>query len=261
MLAPAVLVVVVLFGGALAGAVRTSVLDLGGSAGFDAWRSLFADPRFADAVLFTLRVAALSTVLAAALAVAVAVRARRSGALVRSLLTLPVPVPHLLVATVAVLWLAPGGLAERLLGGLPFSVVRDTDGWGIVAVYVYKEAPFLLVLLLAAMGRGHSERDEAAAALGLSPVQRLRWVTWPVIRAPLVLGCTIVFAYAMGAFEVSLAVGPNSPPTIAEYAYQATQADLVSGQGVAAAALLLASILSIVLAAIVVRLARDAQDA
>ncbi len=259
LLAPAALTIVVLFGGALVGTVRTSVLPLGGHATLNAWRALFGDPDFADAVTFTLRTAALSTLLAALVALAVGMAARRSGTRVRALLALPVPVPHLLVASVAVLWLAPGGLAERLLGGLPFTLVRDRAGLGIVLVYVYKEAPFLVLLLLASMGQGHRERDEAAAALGVSPAQRLRWVTWPTVRGPLVVGSIVVFAYALGAFEVPLALGPSYPPTVAEYALQATHADLVTGQSTAAAALLLSALTSMLLAAVAVRSARDPQ--
>lgn len=59
LLAPAALTIMVLFGGALAGTVRTSVLPLGGHATLHAWRVLFGDPGFADAVTFTLRTAAL----------------------------------------------------------------------------------------------------------------------------------------------------------------------------------------------------------
>ena len=260
-LAPATLVIALLFGGALAGAVRASLLPLGDEASPDAWRRLFAAPEFFDAVWFTLRLAVMSTLISAALAVPLALRVRRSGPLVRSLLALPVPVPHLLVAVVAVLWLAPGGLAERLLGGLPITLTRDEAGLGIVAVYVYKETPFLLVLLLAALGRGHAEREEATAALGLTALQRLRWVTWPTIRAPLVLGSTVIFAYVMGAFEVPLAVGPTYPQTLAEYAYASTQGDLIAGQGTAAATLLLTACASLGLAAVAIRAARDVQGA
>lgn len=259
MLAPAVLVVVVLFGGALVGTVRTSVLPFGGDATVDVWRAVLGDPEFADAAWFTLRTAVLSTVAAAAIAVVVALLARRSGIAVRALLALPVPVPHLLVATVAVLWLAPGGLAERLLGTLPFSPVHDRAGIGIVLVYVYKEVPFLVVLMLAALGEGYRERDEAAAAIGVAPWQRARWVLWPTIRGPLVVGCIVVFAFVLGAFEVPLALGPSYPPTIAEYALQATGADLVMGPSAAAVALLLASVAAMLLAAIAVRAAKDPQ--
>ncbi|MGI8845654.1 MAG: ABC transporter permease subunit [Thermoleophilaceae bacterium] len=259
LLAPALVILVTLFGGALAGAARISVVPLGGTASLDAWRGLFNDPAFGDAVVFTLRTAALSTALAAAVALGLSLAVRRRGMLVRSVLALPVPVPHLIVATVAVLWLAPGGLAERLLGGLPVDVIRDRGGVGIVLVYVYKEAPFLLLLVLAALGRAHQEHDEAAAALGVGPLQRLRWVTWPAVRSPLVVGSIVVFAFALGAFEVPLAVGPSYPSTIAEYARDATQGDLIAGQGTAAAALLVSALTSIALAALAVRAARDPQ--
>ncbi len=261
MLAPAVAAVVVLFGGAMAGAVRTSLVPLGGDGSTIAWQTLLHDPEFADAVGFTLRTAALSTALAAVVAVLVALTARRSGTAVRALLALPVPVPHLLVATVAVLWLAPGGLADRLLGSLPIDVVHDRAGAGIVLVYLYKEVPFLVVLLLAAMGQHYRERDEAAAAVGVSPAQRLRWVLWPTIRGPLVVGCIVVFAYVAGAFEVPLAVGPSYPPTIAEYALQRAGADLIAGPSIAAAALLVTATASVLLAALAVRAAKDPQGA
>lgn len=259
LLAPAALTIALLFGGAIAGAIRTSVLPLGGHASLDVWRALLRDPEFGDAVAFTVRTALVSTVLAAMLAVTVAMMIRGSGTAVRALVALPVPVPHLLVATVAVLWLAPGGLAERILGGLPITLVRDRAGVGIIAVYVYKEAPFLLLLVLAALGRAEREREEATAALGVSPSQRLRWVIWPAIRGPLVLGCIVVFAYVLGAFEVPLALGPSYPPTIAEYAHQATTGDLLAGQSTAAAALLVTALASIALAALAVHVARDPQ--
>ena len=259
LLTPALAVLALLFGGAIVGVTRVSLIPLEQSASLDAWRALFGDPLFGDAVVFTLRTALISTTLAALVALGLALAARRRGALVRSLLALPVPVPHLLVATVAVVWLAPGGLADRILGGLPVTLVRDSGGLGIVLVYVYKEAPFLLLLVLAALGRGHQESDEAAAALGVTPLQRVRWVTWPTVRSPLVVGSIVVFAFALGAFEVPLAVGPSYPPTIAEYARQATQGDLISGQSTAAATLLLSAAGSIALAALAVRAARDPQ--
>ncbi len=257
-LAPALLVLALLFGGGLAGAVRTSLVPLGGSASLESWRALFADPAFGDAVRFSLRISLTATLLSAAAAVAVASLIRSRGTALRALVALPVPVPHLLIAVLAVLWLAPGGLADRLLGtALSASVIRDEQGLGVVLVYVYKETPFLVLLVLAAMGRGLREREEAAAVLGASLGQRVRWVLWPAIRTPLVIGSIVVAAFTLGAFEVPLTVGPNYPPTLAEFAFQATQNDLLAGEGTAAAALLLTAVASIGLAMLAVRLGRD----
>ena len=258
--APALLLVSVLFGGALAGAVRTSLVPLGGDASLDVWRALFDDPAFWASVRFTLRITVLATVLSAGLAVALTLALRGRSTLQRTLVALPVPVPHLLVAATAVLWLAPGGLADRALGGLPVDLVRDRHGLGIVLVYVYKETPFLALLLLAATGRALAEREEAAAVLGAGPWQRVRWVVWPTVRGPLVLGSLIVAAFVLGAFEVPLLVGPNAPSTVAEYAQQATTGDLIAGEGTAAAALLTTAVAAMVLAVGAVRVARTGEE-
>lgn len=243
-LAPAVVTIALLFGGALLGTVRTSLVPVPGAglgdATLEVWVATLRDPAFVDAALFTLRTTALATLISAVLAILAALALRREGPALRSLFALPVPVPHLLVAVAAVVWLAPGGLAERALEGLPIELVRDEAGLGIVLVYVYKELPFLVMLSLAVMGSGLRRREEAAAVLGAGPWQRARWIVWPALRAPVTLGSLIVAAFVAGAFEVPLAIGPNYPPTLATYALEATQTAALEGQSRAAAALLVA---------------------
>jgi len=262
-LAPALALLALLFAGALLGALKVSVVPLGGALGdasLERWDDLFSDPAFRDGLWFTLRIALLSTMLAAVGGVALALALRRQGAAGRAVAALPVPVPHLLVAVVAVVWLAPGGVSDRLLGGLPLDLIRDENGFGITLVYVYKEAPFIALLVLAALGRAVSEREEAAAVMGAGRWRRLAWVVWPAIRGPLVIGSVIVAAFAIGAFEVPLAVGPNYPPTLSSYAFEATQGDVIAGEGKAAAALLVSGLLAIALAGVAVRLARSVDD-
>lgn len=249
MLGPACAAVGLLFGGALVGAVRMSLQPLpSGPLTVEAWRSVLADPAFAAALWFTSWVTLLSTALSAAAGVAAAALLRRRGGLLRGLFALPVPVPHLIVAVVVVVWLGTGGLVERALGSLPLTLVRDRAGMGIVLVYVYKEAPFLALLVLAAWGRGVAEREEAAAVLGAARWQRLRWVVWPAIRAPLGIGSLIVAAFTFGSFEVPLVVGPTHPPTLAVLALHETKTAELAGQARAAAALLVTAGVPILLA-------------
>lgn len=249
MLTPACAAVAVLFGGALAGGVRASLQATPGRGGsLDAWRSVLGDPAFADALGFSLWVTAAATTLSAAVALAVAAALRGRGAVVRGLAALPVPVPHLVVAVTAVLWLGPGGLVDRAAGALPVQLVRDPAGLGVILVYVYKEAPFLVLLVLAAWGRGVAEREEAAATLGAGPWQRLRLVVWPAIRVPLVTGSLIVAAFVLGAFEVPLVIGPTYPQTMATYALDATRTADLGGHARAAVSLLVAAGASVLLA-------------
>lgn len=259
--APAAAVVGVLFAGGLVGALRASLAvsaDRGWSeASLSAYRTLLDDPAFRDAVVFSLQIAALATVVSAALAVGLAWVLKGRGTWLRTLTALPVPVPHLVVATIAVVWLAPGGLVDRALGGLPLDLVRDRAGLGVVLVYVVKEAPFLTLLLLAAWRPIVDERQEAAAVFGAGRWQRLRFVVWPALRRPLVTGSVIVFAFTLGAFEVPLAIGPTYPQTLPELALDATKTASLDGRAVAAAALILVSLATIALAAAAARSMRS----
>lgn len=262
-LAPALLVLIALFGGALLGAAKVSLIPLGGGLGdasLERWTTTLTDPAFLDSVAFTLRIALISTAIAAALGVGLAFGLRRHGGGVRALAALPVPIPHLLVAVVAVVWLGPGGLADRILGGLPFDFVRDREGLGVIAVYVYKEAPFIALLTLAVMGRSLEQREEAATVFGVGGLRRALWVGWPTIRQPVLVGSVIVSAFAIGGLEVPLAIGPSYPPTLAEYAFEATRGDLISGEAQAAVALLVAGLFAIVLAALAVHYARNLEN-
>ena len=261
-LLPALAVLLLLFSGAVLGALRVSLLPLGGDAGditLDAWSSMLADPSFFDALVFTIRITVLATAISALLALALALLLRDRGLFARVSGAAPVPVPHLLVATVAVLWLAPGGIADRVLGGLPLDPVRDPAGSGVVLVYVFKEVPFIALLLLASLGRSVREREEAVRVLGAGRLQAFAWVLWPALRAPLLLGSLIVAAFTIGSFEVPLTVGPNYPQTLAGWAFESTRGDLISGEAEAAAALLVAGAMAVVLAAISVRFARNAE--
>jgi putative spermidine/putrescine transport system permease protein len=246
---PALAVVALLFGGALAGAVRTSLQadPLAGGYTLDAWRAVLTDPRFAAAVGFTIAVTGVTTVASVILAFPVAA-ALRGRAWSRTIATLPVLAPHLLVAAVAVLWLGPGGLADRLLTGLPIDVVRARSGLGIVLVYLVKEVPFLTLLLLAAWDDQVAAREEAAAVHGASPAARLWHVVLPAVRAPLAVGALVIAAFVLGSFEVPLVVGPTRPDTIATYALRITQVADLSGRAQAAAVLLVATTCAVVLA-------------
>lgn len=252
---PALVVVVGLFGAALAGGVRTSLAPLlGGPVSTDAWARVLGDPRFASSMTFTVAVAVVTTALSVVLALPLAalVRGRRG---VRTAVTVPVLVPHLLVAALAVLWLGPGGLADRLLDGLPV-LVRDRLGIGMVVVYLVKEVPFLALLALSVWDDDVTAREEMAATVGLGRWQRLRHVVWPATRAPLLLGGTVVGAFVLGSLQVPLVVGPTTPVTVPVYAVQATRIDGVLGRADAAAALLLVSVVALVGATAVAVLVR-----
>lgn len=184
--------------------------------------------------------AAATTALAVPLAVGLAGLVRRS----RVTLTatgLPVPVPHLVVAAVTVVALGPGGLLDRLAGGLPIRVVGDAHGVGMVLAYVYKEAPFLALVVLSAWDDATDDLLDAAKVMGAGMWRRTRDVLLPRVAPGLSTGAAVVTAFVVGAAEIPLLVGSSRSQTLATYAIDVTRLDGPAARPAATVALLVAA--------------------
>lgn len=235
LLAPALTVVVVLFGGGFAQAVAQSVgyqpfLPARGPS-LDAYRTVWADPAVRASVGITLRVAAVSTLAAAVLGVAAALVVRslgRSRRAFAALLQVTLPLPHAVAALAMILLLSQSGALSRAAAGLgwveapaEFPVLtQDAFGWGIIASYVWKEAPFVAVVVLAALSSGVAELEDAARALGAGAWQRLRHVLVPVLAPALGAASVLVFAFTLGSYEVPYLLGRPFPAPLPVVAYQ-----------------------------------------
>ena len=242
LLAPALSVIVVLFGGGMAVAVSRSVgwMPVIGltDPSLAAYAVVFADPDFWASFALSLHIALTSTALAAVLAVASALLLRHSFAgrgIVAFLFQLNLTVPHL-VGAIGILYLfSQSGAFARLAyqagaiavpGDFP-ALVFDPYAIGIIAQYVWKEAPFIGLIVLANLQSVGEDWEGVARSLGAGPWQRLRHVVLPMIGPGLVSACAIVFAFAFGAYEIPALLGASHPPAMPVAAYRAfTDVDL-----------------------------------
>ena len=192
---------------------------------------LLTDPDLHAAALLSLRLAFTSTVVALAISLLMAMLLRRAGrgdGPLRLLFQLPLPVPHLVGAVGITLLVAQSGFVARLLhaagllpdrGAFPL-LVGDPFGIGIVFVYVWKEVPFLTLLLLAALTGIGEGVEEMARTLGATGWQRFRHVMLPLLAPAMLSSSLIVFAYVLGAFEVPYLMGRTYPKALPVWAYQ-----------------------------------------
>jgi len=235
MLAPALAVVLLLFGGGLAFALAQSLgyLPLIGRTelSFDAYAAVLGRRAFAASLLLTLHIAATSTMLATALAVtfALAIRASRRGRRLMSLLfQLNLPIPHLVGAVAMADLLAQSGLLARAAAALGLiaepaqfpALVFDRWGVAIIAEYVWKETAFIGVTVLAVLQAIGPEYEELARSLGASRWQRFRLVLLPLMMPGVLAASVIAFAFSFGAFEVPLLLGASFPQALPVLAYR-----------------------------------------
>lgn len=235
LLAPALTVIGVFFVAGIAQAVAQSLGHQpflpGSRLSLDAYRSLGQDPAVRASLLLSLRVALLSTAVATVLGVTVALLLRGAGRSRRwlsSVLQGNLAVPHVVAALCMLLLLAQGGLLSRLGHAFGWTgepadfpaLTGDGFGWGIIAAYVWKETPFLIMITLAALNGGVEQLENAARMLGAGPGRRLVSVTLPLIAPPVAAGSVLVFAFAFGSYEVPYLLGRPYPATLPVVAYQ-----------------------------------------
>ena len=258
---PALVLVSGLSIAALAGVISASFRPnavLNGAFGTDAWTRLSSDPVFLDSLIFTLRAAALSTAISVTLSLTLAFALRRNSSLTRALVAAPIPIPHLVTASLLVLWIGPGGLVDRIAVTLP--IVRDSFGVGLIFVYVLKEVPFLTTLILAALSDENESKEEAARTLSPSRWARWRSVLLPELRRPLWLGSLVVAAFVVGATEVPLVVGPLAPDALTTWSINVIRIRGPIARADAAAGLVVTSVVVIVLAIVTIWIAFRARS-
>lgn len=261
LLAPALLVGVGLFGGGLFMGLLQSLGHLP-AAGLkhltlSHFGALFSAPDFLTSLRLTLFVAATATLGASLISVALAlllVRVSRRSRLLTFLLQIPLTVPHLVVAVAMIFLLTPTGLFARLAAFLGLIddvqnfplLVNDTWCIGMITAYVWKEVPFITLMILSVLSSTGVELLDVGRTLKAGPWQRFRFITLPTIFPSLSAAALIVFAYTFGAFEVPFLMGRTYPMLLPVWAYKIySDVDLMARPEGIATGLVIAAMISL----------------
>ena len=235
LLAPALVVILVLFAGGLALGLSQSLgyMPVIGAYGFslDAYMRLIRNPGFAASVLLTVFVSVSATGTAVGLAVITALTLRKrflGKRIVSFLYQFPLTIPHLVVAVGVMMLASQSGLLARAayrIGLINDSsqfpvLVFDDLGMGIILVYVWKEIPFIGLIALAVLQSIGYDYEEQARTLGASSWQAFRHVLLPLMIPGVLPGSIIIFAYTFSSFEVPFLLGKSYPAMLSVLSYR-----------------------------------------
>lgn len=269
LLAPALILIGLLFTG---GIVAALVQSLGYMPAIErtevslaAYREVLGDRDFLDSLLLTLYVAGASTIISTFLAVLAALMLRRSSGRVSAVVfQLPITIPHLVAAVGIALVVSQTGLGSRLAAALGLigeprefpALLYDKYSIGIILTYVWKEMPFVALVVLASLRGVAGELEEVARTLGASAWQRFWYVVFPVISPGVVAASLIVFAFTFGAFEVPFLLGKTYPTILPVMAYNEYRDIDLAARPVAMAINILIAVITAAIAAVYLRLAK-----
>jgi putative spermidine/putrescine transport system permease protein len=173
--------------------------------------------------LFTIAIVVLSSVLIAAVAIAIAGYLTlgenpKAVAALRWLYRWPLFIPFIVAGQLMRGFLAKNGTLNHVLiaGGLidPIAAQSVLDWRGIVIAFVWKQAPFVTLLLAGAMASLDRQHVEAARNLGASRLRVLFEIVLPQVKGTLLVGIVLSFVTMLSVLSVPLMINPNSPTMI-----------------------------------------------
>src|SRR5512134_3271103 len=219
--APALAIVAVFFVGPL---MMSAVLAFRArDGGFTLEHFAKAFEFYSTDLAFSAAIVVLSTIAIAAVAIAIAGYLTlgehpRTLAVLRWLYRWPLFIPFIVTAQVMRTFLAKNGMLNHVLigGGLidPLQAQSLLDWRGIVVAFVWKQAPFVTLLLAGAMAAIDRQHIEAARNLG-APRWRVLWdIVLPQVRGTLLVGVVLSFVTMLSVLSVPLMINPNSPTMI-----------------------------------------------
>ena len=221
LLAPALAVILVFFVAPLAMSAVVAFRRKDGGLTLEHFTKSF--DLYTTDLMFTLAIVLASTILIGLVAIAIAGYLTlgenpRTVAILRWLYRWPLFIPFVVAGQVMRTFLAKNGMLNHVLIGTgliePLSAQSLLDWRGIVVAFVWKQAPFVTLLLAGAMASIETQHIEAARNLGARRLRVLIDIILPQVRGTLLVGLVLSFVTMLSVLSVPLMINPNSPTMI-----------------------------------------------
>jgi len=178
---------------------------------------------YTNDMVFTVAIVLLSCALIALVAIAIAGyltlgEHERTKAALRWLYRWPLFIPFVVTGQIMRTFLAKNGMLNHVLVGSgwiePLAAQSLLDWRGIVIAFVWKQAPFVTLLLAGAMASIDAQHIEAARNLGAPRWRVLFGIVLPQVRGTLLVGLVLSFVTMLSVLSVPLMINPNSPTMV-----------------------------------------------
>jgi putative spermidine/putrescine transport system permease protein len=219
--APAVATVLVLFVYPLAYSLLSAFTGPDGQLGFANFAKAFA--LYGTDIVFTLVIVGVSTLIVAVLAAAIGGYLILGAhpmpvAMLRWLYRWPLFVPFIVAAQCMRTFLAKNGMLNNTLDALGLVDIGTLSGlldWrGIIVTLVWKETPFVTLLVAGAMASLDRSGIEAARNLGAGSTRILCDVIIPQVSGVFTVGLVLAFVTMLSVLSVPMMLAGGAPTMI-----------------------------------------------
>lgn len=175
---------------------------------------------YSNDILFTVVIVALSTLFICFLAIAISGYLTlgenpRAVAILKWLYRWPLFIPFVVAGQLMRTFLAKNGLMNNMFVGSgllePLQTTSFLDWRGIVITFVWKQTPFVALLVAGAMASLDRSTIESARNLGAGRVRILVEIVVPQVRSTIAVGLILSFVVMMSVLSVPIMINAQTP--------------------------------------------------
>jgi ABC-type spermidine/putrescine transport system permease subunit I len=218
LLAPALVVLLALFVYPLGFSVISAFSDRAGGFTIENFRTAFTTYR--TDVLFTPVIVAVSSLFIALLAIAIGGyltlgENRTAVRILAAVYRWPLFIPFIVAALCMRTFLGRNGMMNNTLvtlGALDMEQTQSFLDWrGVIITFVWKQSPFVTLMVAGAMASLDRATIEAARNLGASRLRTLVQIVVPQVKDTLYVGLILSFVTMMSVLSVPLIISGGTP--------------------------------------------------
>ncbi len=228
MIGPALLLIIILVGYGLVMAFLESI-QYNHSPSLQVYQQLLQQKSFVDSFLYSFRTSLISTLLSVIIGL---VLVRITYPLLKRsfpklMAWLPMLFPHFVWGYMLFLLFSQTGFLSSLLNVIEiikepadFPILfKESLGVGIILTYIWKEVPFVILMLLPVYEQLSQTGRELVYTLGGRDWAVFRHVEWPYVFPVLLETFFIIFAFVFSAYEVPALMGATYPKMVSVLSY------------------------------------------
>lgn len=190
--------------------------------GADNWRKIFMnDDKFWESLIFTLKFTVISVIFSNILALSLALiltRSLKTRKVLRTVFFMPNVIGGILLGYIWQFIFTKGFSTIGELTGLsffqlPWLGTPSTGFWGLIIVFVWQTAGYMMVIYIAALAGIPKDLIEAAQIDGARPHQILRKIYVPLIMPAITICLFLTTSNAFKMFDLNLSLTKGGPGT------------------------------------------------
>ena len=214
LLAPGVGYLLVFFGSPLLSALLGSFRLEDGSFTLSLYERIFTRPSMIRGLTTSIYYGVMPVIVSLAASVPLALLIRKSffgRKLFSGLYKLPMAVPGIIVGLMVIVVFERGGFMDRLFAPLGIALpklVRDDWGIGVILASVWKQIPFMTLIITSAFAAIPEDIRYASRTLGASRLKTFLFVEVPLAMPGITAAILLTFIGSMGSYAIPDIVGP-----------------------------------------------------